>query len=50
MVALAIATRLIVQGAALQEGRGQASIRYAVASTDLTAGERAILRKYRTER
>lgn len=47
MVALSIASRLIVQGVAQQESLGEASVRYAVASTDLTAGEKAILRKYR---
>lgn len=47
MVALAYAQRLVVQGPAIQEGLGQASIRYAGAATDLTVGEKAILRKYR---
>lgn len=47
MVALAIAARLVVQGGAMQEAEGEASVTYAVASTDLTAGERAILRKYK---
>lgn len=46
-IALAIAARLAVQGPAIQETIGQTSIRYAVASTDLTPGERLILGKYR---
>lgn len=50
VVALMIASRLVVQGLKVQEQRGQASNRYAVASTDLTAGEKAILRKYREAR
>lgn len=47
MVALSVASRLIVQGPALQESNGNASIRYGVNATDLTNGEKAILRKYR---
>lgn len=47
MVALAYASRLMIQGPAIQEGLGQASIRYSTASTDFTNGEKAILRKYR---
>lgn len=47
MVALTLAARLIVQGVAQYEVQGQNQIRYAVASTDLTNGERAILRKHR---
>jgi len=47
MVALALASRLIVQGPAIQETIGQVSMRYAVAATDLTNTERAILGKYR---
>lgn len=47
MVALSIANRFITQGGAIQEQVGQVSRRYAVASTDLTNGERAIIRKYR---
>ena len=50
MVALMIASRLVVQGLKVQEQRGQASNRYAVAATDLTAGEKAILRKHRVAR
>lgn len=48
VVALSIASRLIVQGVALQETLGDASVRYAVAASDLTNGERRILAKYRT--
>jgi hypothetical protein len=47
MVALAIASRLIVQGPALQEQNGQVSVRYGINATDLTNGEKAILTKYR---
>lgn len=47
MVALAIASRVAVQGPAIQEQIGETSIRYGVNSTDLTIGEKAILRKYR---
>jgi hypothetical protein len=47
MVALSLASRLIVQGPALQERRGDDSVTYAVANTDLTNGERLILHKYR---
>lgn len=50
MVALAIANRLITQGGATQETVGQVSKRYAAASTDLTAGEKAILRRYKQPR
>jgi hypothetical protein len=47
MVALAIAARLVIQGPMLQETIGETSARYAVASTDLTNGEKMILQKYR---
>lgn len=47
MVALMIASRLVIQGVNQSAQVGQANYRYAVASTDLTAGERAILRKYK---
>jgi hypothetical protein len=50
MVALSIASRLVVQGVALEESVGAVRMKYAVASTDLTAGERLILRKYRPSR
>lgn len=47
MVALSIASRLVVQGPALQETVGNVSVRYGVNSTDLTNGEKLILRRYR---
>ena len=50
MVALSIAYRPVTQGGAISETVGQVSRRYATASTDLTAGEKAILRKYRQAR
>lgn len=49
-VALSIAARLVVQGVATEESLGSSRVRYAVAATDLTNGERAILRKYRRTR
>ena len=45
MVALALASRLVVQGPALEETVGADRVKYAVASTDLTANELRILRK-----
>ncbi len=50
MVALSIASRLIVQGVAVEEQVGQARVKYAGAATDLTSSERMILRKYRVTR
>lgn len=47
MVALSIAARLVVQGAAKSETVGETSVTYAVAATDLTNGELRILHKYR---
>lgn len=47
MVALALASRLVLQGPALQETNGDVSVRYAVAATDLTSTEKLILTKYR---
>lgn len=47
MVALSIASRLVVQGVATQERVGDNQITYAGAATDLTAGELRILRKHR---
>jgi hypothetical protein len=47
MVALALATRLVLQGAAIEEQRGTGRIRYAGPATDLTMGEQLILGKYR---
>ena len=47
MVALSIAHRLVTQGGAISEQVGDVRKTYAVSSTDLTNGEKAILRKYR---
>jgi hypothetical protein len=47
MVALSLASRLIVQGVAVSERVGDNQITYAGAATDLTNGELRILRKYR---
>ena len=47
MVALAIASRLVVQGVATEETIGDVRMKYAGAASDLTAGELRILRKYR---
>lgn len=49
-VALALAARKITQGGATEETVGAVTRRYAASSTDLTNGERAILRKYRVAR
>lgn len=50
MVALALASRLVLQGPAVEEQVGDVRVKYAGASTDLTSGEKAILRKYRQSR
>jgi hypothetical protein len=50
MVALHIASRLIVQGVAQYETVGDVSMRYGTNATDFTAGERIIFSKYRTNR
>lgn len=50
MVALSIASRLVVQGVAVEESIGASRIKYAVAATELTNGEKMILRKYRPTR
>lgn len=50
MVALALASRLIVQGVAVEESLGDARVRYAGPAMDLTNGEQMILRKYRQQR
>lgn len=47
MVALTVAARLVVQGAASEESVGDVRVKYAAAATDLTPGERRILGKYR---
>jgi hypothetical protein len=50
VVALSIASRLVVQGVATEESIGATRIKYAGAATDITLGERMILRKYRPTR
>ena len=50
MVALHIASRLVIQGVAQYETIGDVQMRYGVNATDLTDGERRILRKYRDGR
>lgn len=50
VVALSVATRLIVQGIARAESIGETSVTYASASTELLPGEQRILRKYRQAR
>jgi len=50
LVALAIAERIAIQGAALKENIGDVSVEYAAASTDLTPGEKMILRKHKMTR
>lgn len=50
MVALSIASRLVVQGPSLEENIGAVRIKYAVAASDLTNGEKLILGKYRQMR
>jgi hypothetical protein len=50
MVALSIASRLVVQGVAKSESQGDLSVTYATAASDLTANELRILRKYRQTR
>jgi hypothetical protein len=46
-VALELAARTVVQGVTEAESVGDVDVRYSVASTDLTEGEQAILRRYR---
>jgi hypothetical protein len=43
-VALSIASRLVIQGPAIEEALGSGRVKYAVAETDLTPGELRILR------
>jgi hypothetical protein len=51
VVALSIASRLVVQGVAKSESQGDMSITYSAASTDVTlANEERILKKYRRTR
>lgn len=47
MVALSVASRLIVQGVASFEQVGQNQIRYGTNATDFTNGEKMIIAKYR---
>lgn len=47
MVALSIASRLVVQGVAVEESLGDVRVKYAAPATDLTAGELRILQKFR---
>lgn len=47
MVALAVASRLVVQGPASFEVLGDQQVRYGVNSTDFTNGEKMIIQKYR---
>ena len=47
MVALSIASRLVVQGPAQSETVGDVTVNYSVAASDLTPGELRILTKYR---
>lgn len=47
IVALSIASRLVVQGVATEESVGAVRVKYAGAATDLTNGEKWILMKYR---
>lgn len=46
-VALSVAQRLVIQGPPIQETVGDVSLRYSTSQLDLTAGEMAILAKYR---
>lgn len=50
MVALSLASRLIVQGVAVEESVGQTRLKYAGPASDLTTSEMFILRKYRPTR
>lgn len=47
MVALSIASRLVVQGVATEENIGDVRVKYAGPATDLTKSEQMILAKYR---
>lgn len=50
VVALSIAARLVTQGVAVEESIGAVRVKYAGPATDLTSGEKMILRKYRPTR
>jgi len=47
MVALSVASRLIVQGVAAEERIGDDQVKYGTNATDFTAGEKLLLGKYR---
>lgn len=49
-VALAVAARMVVQGPVLEESIGATRVKYGTNATDLTNGEKAILRKYKQVR
>jgi hypothetical protein len=49
-VALAVASRMVVQGPMLEESIGDVRVKYAAPALDLTANELRILRKYRPTR
>jgi hypothetical protein len=50
MVALSVASRIAVQGVALEESIGAVRIKYATPALELTANELRVLRKYRPSR
>lgn len=50
MVALSLASRLIVQGVAVEETNGDVRMKYAGPAFDLTGTEKIVLRKYRRHR
>ena len=50
MVALTIASRLIIQGVTNTESVGDVTVRYGTNATDFTKGEKDILRKYKPAR
>jgi hypothetical protein len=50
MVALSVASRIAVQGVAVEESIGAVSIKYAAPALELTPNELRVLRKYRPTR
>lgn len=50
MVALSLASRIVIQGPAVEEDIGTVRVKYAGPPMDLTKTEQAILRKYRPTR
>ena len=50
MVAIMIASRLVVQGVAQSETVGDVAMAYATAASDLTKGEEAVLYGYLAKR